>query len=149
MAGKIHHMTRKYGGKQSSFSQGLQNYRDRTVQQLEAIFHQVVIDIGTSLIVLSPVDTGRFKGNWQVTVGSPANHSLNVYDKVGHETIARITADVAQLTLGQTAYISNQLIYGVPLEYGHSQQAPNGFVRITLAMFDQIVKEAVLKVGNE
>lgn len=149
MAAKVHHMTSKYRGKQNSFSQGLQNYRDKTVQQLEDIFHHVVIDIGTSLVILSPVYTGRFKGNWQVTIGSPADHSLNVYDKVGHETIARITAEVAQLTLGQTAYISNQLLYGVPLEYGHSQQAPNGFVRITLARFDEIVKEAVRKVSSE
>jgi hypothetical protein len=37
----------------------------------------------------------------------------------------------------------NNLPYAVPLEYGHSKQAPGGMVRITLARFQQIVDEAI------
>jgi nitroimidazol reductase NimA-like FMN-containing flavoprotein (pyridoxamine 5'-phosphate oxidase superfamily) len=50
---------------------------------------------------------------------------------------------VQSLTIGQTAYLVNNLPYAVPLEYGHSKQAPGGMVRITLARFQQVVDEAI------
>lgn len=40
-----------------------------------------------------------------------------------------MTAGVQPLKLGDTAYLVNNLPYAVPLEYGHSSQAPAGMVR--------------------
>ncbi|WP_256203847.1 MULTISPECIES: hypothetical protein [unclassified Pseudomonas] len=37
----------------------------------------------------------------------------------------------------------NNLPYAIPLEYGHSTQAPAGMVRVTLANFQHIVDEAI------
>ncbi len=37
----------------------------------------------------------------------------------------------------------NNLPYAIALEYGHSDQAPGGMVRITQARFQQIVEEAI------
>jgi len=140
------HMTSRYGGLQGDFALSLMHFRDQTLDDMDEIFRRVVIEIGSTVIRLSPVDTGRFRGNWQLTVDAPANSSLDNYDKDGHETIARLVSDVQHLTFGQTAYIVNNLVYGVPLEYGHSNQAPTGFVRITLDGFNQIVEEAVREV---
>ena len=45
------------------------------------------------------------------------------------------TAKLNNLTmqdLKQPIYISNALPYALPLEYGHSQQAPNGMIRVTV-----------------
>ncbi|MNJ81742.1 hypothetical protein D3C77_807050 [compost metagenome] len=52
---------------------------------------------------------------------------------------------VQALTIGQTAFIVNNLPYAIPLEYGHSSQAPAGMVRVTLANFQRIVDEAIRK----
>ena len=54
-----------------------------------------------------------------------------------------MTAGVHPLKLGDTAYLVNNLPYAVPLEYGHSSQAPAGMVRVTIAEFQQIVEAAV------
>jgi hypothetical protein len=86
---------------------------------------------------------GRFRGNWQLTIGDPASGELERIDPNGAATLAAMRAQVATLTAGQTAYIVNNLPYAVPLEYGHSKQAPQGMVRVTLARFQQIVDEAV------
>lgn len=137
------HMTSRYGGQQGSFAESLAAFAEQTKEAIDDVFRDVVIEIGTSVIRLSPVDTGRFKGNWQFTVGAPSNQSIDTFDKAGHETIATLVAEVSKLEAGQVAYIVNNLVYGVPLEYGHSDQAPAGMVQITLARFQQIVLEAI------
>jgi hypothetical protein len=86
---------------------------------------------------------GRFRGNWQFSVDAPADGVLDQIDPSGNVTIAVLRTQVQSLTAGQTAYIVNNLPYGIPLEYGHSKQAPGGMVRITLARFQQIVDEAI------
>jgi hypothetical protein len=86
---------------------------------------------------------GRFRGNWQFSIGVPAVGELERIDPNGAVTLAALRAEVATLTAGQTAYIVNNLPYAIPLEYGHSTQAPQGMVRVTLARFQQIVNEAV------
>ncbi|SDT97670.1 HK97 gp10 family phage protein [Pseudomonas yamanorum] len=140
---KPHHMTSRYGGLKGSFAESLAAFAEQTKEAIDDVFREVVIEIGTSVIRLSPVDTGRFKGNWQFTVGAPSSQSLDTFDKSGHETIATLVSEVSKLEAGQVAYIVNNLVYGVPLEYGHSDQAPAGMVQITLARFQQIVEEAI------
>lgn len=137
------HMTSRYGGQNGSFAESLAAFAEQAKEAIDEVFREVVIEIGSSVIRLSPVDTGRFKGNWQVTVGSPSNQSINTVDKSGHETIAALVAEVSKLEAGQVAYVVNNLLYGIPLEYGHSDQAPAGMVQITLARFQQIVDEAI------
>ncbi len=85
---------------------------------------------------------GRFRGNWQFSIGTPAEGTLDQVDPGGGVTLAKLKLQVESLTAGQTAYIVNNLPYAIPLEYGHSTQAPGGMVRITLARFQQIVDEA-------
>ncbi|BBP60361.1 hypothetical protein PHLH4_39510 [Pseudomonas sp. St316] len=137
------HMTSRYGGQQGSFAESLAAFVEQARGAIDDVFREVVIEIGSSVIRLSPVDTGRFKGNWQLTIGAPATHSLDSFDKAGHETIAELVSQANQLEAGQVAYIVNNLVYGIPLEYGHSAQAPAGMVQITLARFQQIVLEAI------
>lgn len=86
---------------------------------------------------------GRFRGNWRFSIGAPAEDVLDKIDPAGGVTLAKLRLQVEQLTIGQTAYIVNNLPYAIPLEYGHSKQAPGGMVRITLARFQQIVDEAI------
>lgn len=141
------HMTSRFGNLNGSFAQQLQQYRDETLETMDEVFRRVMIEIGTTVIRLSPVDTGRFRGNWQFTVDAPASASLDNLDPDGHETIAKLAADVQHLSYGQTAYLVNNLIYAIALEYGHSGQAPAGMVRITLAGFQQMVDQAVREVN--
>ena len=86
---------------------------------------------------------GRFRGNWQFSIGTPAEGTIDQVDPAGGVTLAKLKLQVESLTAGQTAYIVNNLPYAIPLEYGHSTQAPGGMVRITLARFQLIVDEAL------
>lgn len=87
---------------------------------------------------------GRFKGNWQITVGSPPSDEIDRIDKNGGLTIAVESAKLDNFTAGLPIFITNKLPYGQRLEYeGWSKQAPAGMVRISIAEFQNIVDEAV------
>lgn len=116
----------------------------------------IAIKVGESVVRLSPVDTGRFRGNWQMTIDATSNQSLVRYDPNGQSTINAIAAVANTFTAGQIAYIQNHVLYGNDLEYGlyngptakvtdegYSRQAPAGMVRITEMEFLSIVNEAI------
>jgi hypothetical protein len=54
-----------------------------------------------------------------------------------------ISVVLANLKLGQTAFIGWTASYAEVLEYGHSKQAPQGFVRIGVAQWPQIVEQVI------
>ena len=83
----------------------------------------------------SPVDNGRFRGNWTLTIGEPSGAVLDITDKSGANTVARnssVLSEYPQDTF-PTIYLQNNLPYAEPLESGHSKQAPSGMVAITTA----------------
>lgn len=137
------HMKSRFGGIGGGFAAQIKSFGELTKEKMDAVFQDIVIEIGESVIRLSPVDTGRFKANWQLTVDTPSTKSLIAYDKEGARTIAQLVADANRLEAGQKAFIVNNLVYSIPLEFGHSQQAPSGMVRVTLARFQQIVADAI------
>lgn len=86
---------------------------------------------------------GRFRGNWMFSIGSPDESTTEEVDPSGRKSTARIVSGAIEFQAGDVAYITNSLPYAIPLEFGHSTQAPGGMVRITVARFQQIVLEAI------
>ncbi|WJM93376.1 hypothetical protein QDY63_11015 [Pseudomonas brenneri] len=86
---------------------------------------------------------GRFRANWNFSIGSVDNSFRIHPDPTGTEATARLVAGAIEFKAGETAFIVNNLPYAIPLEFGHSTQAPGGMVRVTVARFQQIVLEAI------
>lgn len=121
----------------------LEAFSEKTFAALDSVFQEVVVDLGTSVVRLSPVLTGRFRGNWQLTVDSPANFSLVTTDPEGDNTLAEIKQRASLLKSGQIAWLANQLTYGQLIETGdHSPKAPQGVVGITAVNFLAMVEDA-------
>jgi hypothetical protein len=80
----------------------------------------------------SPVDTGRFRANWGCTVGTPYVGTVDVYDESGRGTAVLAAKVVSGWNGRASIMLVNNLVYSLPLEYGHSQQAPFGMVRSTI-----------------
>ena len=84
------------------------------------------------VILRSPVDTGTFRGNHRVSIGSvDYTKDFQKIDKSGTTTIADGMAKVLSVQLGMRVFISNNLPYAIALENGHSGQAPLGIYSIT------------------
>lgn len=103
--------------------------------------------VQTALVNGSPVDTGRFKGNWQVTANKPALHSINNYDREGSKTIAEGKRAIYAMMRGggavRSIWFSNMLIYANALEYGHSKQAPAGVMGIVAIRLRSFMADAI------
>lgn len=128
------------------FTKQIEAFAKATEQAIEKTFQDIVVEVGTTVIRLSPVLTGRFRGNWQMTVGAPSSHSLNTTDPEGDATIADLKIMAATLTPGEIAYIANNLTYGYNIETTGWQVTPPYMpVRRTKAQFDALVKEAIAK----
>ncbi|MEG1625117.1 HK97 gp10 family phage protein [Pseudomonas sp.] len=146
----------KHIGQSGSFSLSLSEFAKQATDAIDASLREIVISIGGSLIRMSPVDTGRFRGNWQFSIDAPASGTLSNIDREGDSTLARIVGDSIEFKAGTTAYIVNNLPYALVLEFGgyngptekvtddgYSRQAPKGMVRVTKARFQRIVEEAI------
>ena len=99
--------------------------------------------LAADVIAGTPVDTGHARGNWQFSEGSPATGELNVFDPTGLLTLATCAVQIDAARVGGTDwFLANNVPYILPLEFGHSKQAPNGMARLAAARFEQNVERA-------
>lgn len=87
----------------------------------------------SGLVMRTPVDTGRARGNWQVSIGAPRDGETGVNDRGGNSAIASGSQAIAAQRGFQTIVIQNNVPYIELLNDGHSAQAPKGYVEGTLA----------------
>lgn len=122
----------------AAFKKKLDVFVKQADSNLTLIVRKIALELLTSIVLKSPVDTGRFRGNWFVQVDI-APVQTDATDKSGGQTIAAGSVQIGSFEYGGRIYILNHLPYSVALEYGHSGQAPAGIVRITVAEFQQYV----------
>ena len=122
-----------------SFSDEVKKWEKKTASKLDLATRQIALQIFSRIILKSPVDTGRFRGNWQLAIGSAPDGTLELNDKTGTATIAKGTATALGVNAGDIIYFANNLGYALRLEEGYSQQAPNGMVALTVQEFQSIV----------
>ncbi len=78
------------------------------------------------VVVLSPVQDGEFRASHKVTIGAPQNAYEKGFDLSGNETLNQGVKVASTAKIGGLVYIQTLSPYGLALENGHSQQAPNG-----------------------
>lgn len=84
----------------------------------------------------SPVDTGRFKGNWIASIGAVDLTTSEQVDPGGGATISEGTAVLVrygEIEGFPSIFLQNNLPYATRLEDGYSAQAPAGMVALTVA----------------
>ena len=112
------------------------------------VVRKTAIDMLSSLVRMSPVDTGTFRGNWHISLGALDKNVSTGTDKSGDTTLAAGISALQNVTPGESVFLINNLPYAIPLEYGHSKQAPAGMVRITVKQFGEFLKKAVASMES-
>lgn len=117
----------------------------------DQITRQVALAADRTVVLATPVDTGRARANWQATLGAPAVGTVDSAPgktaSVG-TTTSRNAGVIAGYTGGPNAaiFLTNNLPYIVPLNNGHSKQAPAGFVERAVDAVTRAAKRARLIV---
>jgi len=116
--------------------------KGKTNQSL--FIRKLLLEIDRRLVLKSPVDTGRFRANWVVGSYNIDDSTTDSTDKTGATTLAKHQHQITGIKYnGQMVYITNSLPYAFPLEYGWSDKAPQGMVRITVEEIESIAGDAV------
>ena len=135
-----------FGDDVNRFAQDANRSVERTIRGAELrLFTAVIMDtpVGNPDLWQSPAPEGyvggRLRGNWQTSTAAPATGTSEEPDPSGAETLSAVQAFISALQGGQVTFLSNNLPYAVPVEYGHSTQAPEGMVRKNIARFQRLI----------
>jgi hypothetical protein len=141
-----------------SFTLDVRNFVEKTKKNNETVMRQVSLKLFSAIIKASPVDTGRFRMNWQATYSVPAKSVLAGSDPTGAAAINTMADVVLKNPLWFDFVLANNLPYANVIEYGgypgdgpntvggYSRQAPQGVVRVNVIRFQQLIDEEAAKV---
>ncbi len=120
----------------------LDEFDELVEKELVKVTKKIAIEGLSRLVMKSPVDTGRLRGNWTVSINNASDAQSSNVDPSGGPTIAAGTAVANGITMPQVIWLQNNLPYGPALEDGHSQQAPMGMVAVTVAELEAMFANA-------
>jgi len=121
----------------------------RVNRRIDTQIRKSTIELFGSVIKMTPVDTGRAKGNWQCTIGSAAMSEITRNDGSKKDSLSGSIAyeEVIKTVppAGNVVWLANNVPYIRKLEYGSSNQAPGGMVRVSMDRFGAIFAENAAK----
>lgn len=140
----------------TTFALQLKAFSDKTKGKADDLVGAVVIKIAQRLDERSPVGDavywrskppkgyigGRFRGNWQLGVGTLPHGETGRVDPAGASTVSAIIAEIPTEAAGKVFWLANNVPYADAIEHGHSRQAPQGLVGLTAMEFQSIVDGA-------
>lgn len=137
-----------------SFSDDVNAFVDKAIANNEEVVRSASISLFSAIIQSSPVDTGRFRGNWFASNQTP---SSELSDAARFDTNLRMTQFVSSTPNWQHLTFTNNLPYARVIEFGgyndgpnttggYSRQAPQGVVRVNVRRFDAFLESEAKKV---
>lgn len=109
------------------FSRRMKAIAANVVTGSNDVKRRTALVLDRELVIATPVDTGRARSNWIVSVESPSDeikedYSPNYAPGPEEESI------IGRAVPGQSIFVTNNLPYIKRLNEGYSAQAPAGFV---------------------
>ena len=107
--------------------------REMTEVQFKLVLIKVRLELLSRIVMKTPVDTGRARGNWQVSSGEPASgYDLDKKDDKGGAVISEGFGKINNTPINEVLWITNNLPYIVALENGHSQKQGGHMVKTAI-----------------
>jgi len=121
------------------------------VSAVEREVRKAAIAADQTAVMGTPVDTGRARANWVVTVGKTHDAATEPEDRSGAAALAQgrkaVEAFKAGLDEAGSIYITNNVEYIIPLENGHSKQAPQGMSEFAILAAAAVIRAAEVIKG--
>lgn len=118
---------------------------DGLKQEIDDTLYLFGMKVISRLSLLSPVDTGHFRRNWQVSINSAATKEIDGFDPTG--LMVDLEAEFVLSKIGEAyqpriIWFTNNVDYAYDLEMGYSRKAPQGMVGITKPLLPYMLQEA-------
>ncbi len=124
-----------------NFNKELTKAADKIHGDIKKFHRQVCLEVLKRIVLRTPVDTGRARGNWQVEFGVPATGVLEVSgseEAMTDLSIAKGITKLSDIPQFSLVHITNNVSYIYYLEYVRtSPQHASGMVEVTLTEMTQ------------
>lgn len=142
----------------SGFTLDIKNFVEKAKKNPETVARQVSFKLFSAVIKASPVDTGRFRMNWQTAGAVAPSGIIDGTDKGGAAAIGDAASYIFAASDWNEFTLTNNLPYAPVVEYGgypgdgpntvggFSKQAPAGMVRVNITRFNTLLEEEAAKV---
>lgn len=122
-----------------SFELDLKKFADKAGLNVETVVKKVGLEVLKSVIEKSPVDSGRFRSNWNLAINSK---DTSTSESTANDAAVRGGAVLVSFKSG-SINITNALPYGQRLEDGYSKQAPAGMIGLTVIEWKSYLNKAI------
>ena len=143
-----------------SFALDISRFVKKCGNNADQVVRKTVLDIGKSLIEKTPVGDatywqskppagyvgGHARASWSHSEGTLEAKQFDTIDPSGAASTSRIMASVPVKAGGKVHFIQNSVPYIQALEDGHSRQAPNGMVGLTVVEFQSMINKATAEL---
>jgi hypothetical protein len=133
-------------GTGTQFAADISKWVEKAKGDTDAVVRRVLIDLSYKVVVKTPVEYGRARGNWQFCEGEAPEGETGDLDSTGVNAISTMGAQIATIKAGKVYRIFNNAPYigllewgGYPLNSttgktagGFSTQAPQGMARLSM-----------------
>lgn len=117
----------------------LEQYLKQKAEDMETGTARALFELSSDIVNRTPVDEGFAKGSWTAGI----NKTSLAFNSSNGVPTAQIKAESKKFKLGDSFYLLSNLVYMPRLEYGYSNQAPNGMVRRAIDDFQKNLDEAI------
>lgn len=127
-----------------NFAAQVDDWVKATEQRMTAVFRESTQRVASIASNGVPVDTGFARASVRASLSEMPQIDSGSRPTPGATyggDIGNITTTIASAQLGQTIFIGWTASYVQYLEYGHSKQAPAGFVRLAAAQWQIVVNQ--------
>ena len=150
-----------------TFSSDIKEFAEKTKTDIADVKKYAAIKIFTDIVKATPVGNpdywqevngkprkappgytgGRLRGNWQTSLNTPIHTEIARIDPDGGDALKEMQTTVYNSNVEESIFLTNNLPYAIRVEYGHSKkQRPMGMLRVSIAGFENAIKEALRKV---
>lgn len=134
-----------------NFAATVDAWAKESEDRMERIWKMSSQELGSVANNGVPVDTGFARASFRASTSQMPAIDPSATNKSGKphtQDFGQISATIAGATLGGTVFLGWTCSYILPLEFGHSQQAPQGFARLAAAQWSQIVSGVVAEAKS-
>jgi len=133
------------------FSKRMKVVADTIGKNTNDVVRQAALEADQVGVLRTPVDTGRARANWLVSIGEPTTETVDTPDNPAAGT-AEALAQARQATRGYktrlgSIFITNNVEYIVPLDEGTSPQAPSGMSAFMVQAARDVLRKFKLLKG--
>jgi len=128
----------------SSFASEIQRFTSLTEAKLETVVKEFHKEVFNRLLDRSPVKTGHYRANWQVSLNSDSFFELN---GTGTDNVRMAMGEIDnyRAKMAGTFYFCNPVPYATRIESGWSQQAPSGVARLIVQEMPAIMASVLAR----